>query len=57
MSGVWEIGNQVKVLGMTNDFKILSYSFVLGGFVEMILESPEGGRFFLKRRKSQIIRS
>ncbi|MFI3156986.1 MAG: hypothetical protein QX199_12605 [Methylococcaceae bacterium] len=57
MNGVWGIGEYVKVLGMANDFKILSYSFILGGFVEMILESPEGGRFFLKRRKSQIIRS
>lgn len=56
MSGVWGIGDQVKILGMSNDFKILSYSFVFGGFVEMILESPEGGRFFLKRRKTQIIR-
>lgn len=46
MSGVWEIGDQVKVLGMSNNFKILSYSFIFGGFVEMILESPEGGRFF-----------
>jgi hypothetical protein len=55
MGGVWGIGNQVKVLGMDNDFKILSYSFILGGFVEIILESPEGGRFFLKRRRSQII--
>lgn len=56
MSSVWGIGDQVKILGMSNDFKILSYSFVFGGFVEMILESAEGGRFLLKRRKSQVIR-
>lgn len=54
MSSVWVIGNHVKVQGMANDFKILSYNFILGGSVEMILESPEGRRFFLKRRKSQI---
>ncbi len=54
MSSVWGEGHYVKVQGMSNDFKILSYSFVLDGFVEMILESPEGSRFFLKRRKSQI---
>lgn len=54
MSSVWAVGNYVKVQGMSNDFKILSYNFVLGGSVEMILESPEGNRFFLKRRKSQI---
>ncbi len=54
MSSVWVVGNHVKVRGMSNDFKILSYNFVLGGCVEMILESPEGNRFFLKRRKSQI---
>lgn len=39
---------------MSDDYKILSYNFVFGGCVEMILESPEGGRIFLKRRKSQI---
>ncbi len=54
MSGVWGIGNHVKVQGMSHDFKILSYDFVFGGCVEMILESPEGSRIFLKRRKSQI---
>lgn len=54
MSKVLTIGNHVKVQGMPNDFKILSYNFVLGGSVEMILESSEGSRIFLKRRKSQI---
>lgn len=54
MSSVWMVGNHVKVQGMPNDFKILSYNFIFGGNVEMILESPEGSRFFLKRRKSQI---
>jgi hypothetical protein len=54
MSSVWMVGNHVKVQGMSNDFKILSYNFILGGCVEMILESPEGSRIFLKRRKSQI---
>ncbi len=54
MSGVWAIGKHVKIQGMPNDFKLLSYNFVFGGSVEMILESPEGGRFFLKRRKSQV---
>ena len=57
MSSVWAIGNHVKVQGMTDDFKILSYDFILSGYVEMILESPEGGRIFLKRRKSQILSS
>jgi len=55
MSSVWAIGNHVKVQGMSDDFKILSYDFILSGCVEMILESPEGGRIFLKRRKSQIL--
>ena len=54
MSSVWMVGNHVKVQGMSNDFKILSYNFILDGYVEMILESSEGSRFFLKRRKSQI---
>ncbi len=54
MSSVWVVGNHVKVRGMSNDFKILSYNFIFGGYVEMILESPEGSRIFLKRRKSQI---
>ncbi|TAK65346.1 hypothetical protein [Methylobacter sp.] len=54
MSSVWVVGNHVKVQGMPNDFKILSYNFILGGCVEMILESTEGSRIFLKRRKSQI---
>lgn len=54
MSSVWAIGNHVKVQGMPNDFKLLSYDFIFGGYVEMILESPEGNRIFLKRRKSQI---
>ncbi|MGZ8221117.1 MAG: hypothetical protein ACXWT0_05670 [Methylobacter sp.] len=54
MSSVWVVGNHVKVQGMPNDFKLLSYNFILGGCVEMILESPEGSRIFLKRRKSQI---
>jgi hypothetical protein len=54
MSNVLVIGNHVKVQGMPNDFKILSYNFVFGGCVEMILESTEGSRIFLKRRKSQI---
>jgi hypothetical protein len=54
MSSMWAIGNHVKVQGMSNDFKILSYNFIFGGSVEMILESAEGYRFFLKRRKSQI---
>lgn len=54
MSSVWVIGNHVKVQGMPNDFKLLSYNFILGGCVEMILESAEGSRIFLKRRKSQI---
>ena len=54
MSSVWVIGKHVKVQGMPNDFKILSYNFTPGGCVEMILESPEGSRIFLKRRKSQI---
>jgi len=57
MSSVWAIGNHVRVQGMSDDFKILSYDFILGGCVEMILESPEGGRIFLKRRKSQILNS
>lgn len=48
------IGTYVRVKGMSNDFKMLSYSFVFGGLVEMILESSEGDRFFLRRRKSQI---
>ncbi|WP_300489331.1 hypothetical protein [Methylobacter sp.] len=54
MSSVWVIGNHVKVQGMANDFKILSYNFIFGGSVEMILESPEGSRIFLRRRKSQV---
>lgn len=54
MSSVWVIGNHVKVQGMSNDFRMLSYNFILGDFVEMILESPEGSRIFLKRRKSQV---
>lgn len=54
MSGIWVIGNHVKVQGMDNDFKLLSYNFILGGNVEMILESTEGSRIFLRRRKSQI---
>jgi hypothetical protein len=54
MSSVLVIGNHVKVQGMSNDFKILSYNFILDGTVEMILESTEGNRFFLKRRKSEI---
>jgi hypothetical protein len=53
-SSVWEIGNHIKVQGMPNNFKILSYNFILGGCVEMILESSEGRRIFLKRRKSEI---
>lgn len=54
MSSVWVVGNHVKIQGMSNDFRMLSYNFVLGDFVEMILESPEGSRIFLKRRKSQV---
>lgn len=54
MSSVWIVGNQVKVKGMPKDFKILSYNFISDGYVEMILESHEGNRIFLKRRKSQI---
>lgn len=54
MSSVWVVGKHVKVQGMSKDFKILSYNFTPGGCVEMILESPEGSRIFLKRRKSQI---
>lgn len=54
MSSVWAIGNHVKVQGMPNDFKLLSYDFIFGGYVELILESPEGNRIFLKRRESQI---
>ena len=54
MSSVWAVGNHVKVQGMPNDYRILSYTFILDGYVEMILESSEGNRFFLKRRKSQI---
>ncbi len=54
MTGVWKIGNHVKVQGMNKDFKILSYAFIFGGCVELILESTEGGRYFLKRRKSEI---
>ena len=54
MSGVLGIGHHVKVRDMSQDFKILSYNFIFGGCVEMILESPEGSRIFLKRRKSQI---
>lgn len=51
MAGIWKIGNHVKVYGMANDFILLSYAFILGGCVELILESTEGGRYFLKRRK------
>ena len=54
MSSTWAVGNHVKVQGMSSDFKILSYDFITGGCVEMILESPEGNRIFLKRRKSEI---
>lgn len=54
MSSIWVVGNHVKVQGMPNDYKILSYNFILDSCVEMILESPEGSRIFLKRRKSQI---
>ncbi len=54
MSSVWVVGNHVKVEGMPEDYKILSYNFVVGGCVEMILESIEGNRFFLKRRRTQI---
>lgn len=54
MSNNWMIGNYVKVRGVGNDFKILSYNFILNGYVEMILEAPEGNRIFLKRRKSQV---
>ena len=54
MAGIWKIGNHIKIQGMNNDFKILSYSFIFGGCVEMTLESTEGGRYFLKRRKSEI---
>ncbi len=54
MSSVWVVGNHVKVEGMPDDFKILSYNFIVGGSVEMILESSKGSRYFLKRRKTQI---
>jgi hypothetical protein len=54
MSSVWVIGNHVKIQGMPSDFKLLSYDFIVGGCVEMILESHEGRRIFLKRRKSEI---
>ena len=54
MSSVWVVGNHVKVQGMPNDFKILSYNFIFGGCVEMILESAEGRRIFLRRRKSEV---
>jgi hypothetical protein len=54
MSSVWVVGNHVKVQGMSSDFKLLSYNFIRGGNVEMILESHEGRRIFLKRRKSEI---
>ena len=54
MSSFWIVGNHVKVQGMPRDYKILSYNFISGGYVEMILESTEGHRIFLKRRKSQI---
>lgn len=54
MSSIWIVGNHVKIQGMPNDYKILSYDFILGGCVEMILESAEGRRIFLKRRKSEI---
>jgi hypothetical protein len=54
MSSIWVVGNHVKIQGMPNDYKILSYDFILGGCVEMILESAEGSRIFLKRRKSEI---
>lgn len=55
MSSVLVVGNHVKVRGMSNDFKILSYNFIFRDYVEIILESPEGSRIFLKRRKSQIL--
>lgn len=54
MSSVWAVGNHVKVEGMPDDFKILSYNFIVGGSVEMILESTKGSRYFLKRRKTQV---
>lgn len=44
----------MKVQGMPSEFKLLSYNFIRGGNVEMILESHEGRRIFLKRRKSEI---
>jgi hypothetical protein len=48
------IGDVLKIQGMSDDFKILAYGFVLNGFVEMILESSTGNRIFLKRRKAQV---
>jgi hypothetical protein len=54
MSSEWAIGNHVMVQGMPKDFKLLSYTFIFGGCVELVLESHEGNRIFLKRRKSEI---
>lgn len=54
MSNNWVIGNYVKVRGVTHDFKMLSYDFVVNGYVELVLETPDGNRVFLKRRKSQV---
>lgn len=54
MAVVWVIGKYVKIHGMNKDFKILSYAFIFGEYVEMILESTEGSRYFIKRRKSEV---
>lgn len=54
MSNNWGVGNYVKVRGVAHDFKMLSYNFVLNGYVELVLEAPDGNRVFLKRRKSQV---
>lgn len=54
MSNNWGIGNYVKVQGVAHDFKMLSYHFAVNGYVELVLEAPDGSRVFLKRRKSQV---
>lgn len=54
MNSVLVVGNRVKIQGMNDEYRIVSFNFIFGGCVELILESPKGSRFFLKRRKSQV---
>jgi hypothetical protein len=50
----WRTGVAVKVRGMSGEYRLLGYVFLKSDLVELALESADGIKYVIRRRRSQV---